>query len=452
MTISITFAPGLKPVFKHLTGQHDQKTHGRWASSGLPHELTNYDEGFQGLRDAGILQNATLNKWGDVVIRKKETKTRYFYDNQEIPEGWTKVGDFGRYEKIEEVEVDNSMDKPFSSFATSRVKREILDKNFGGLPKELEASLNEIEKRYIGADEKNVRQYYSKIAQEAGMTGRNGDYFVDAMTMRAEIFITNHNEQVRYDAMKAMTPYIDRDETKAMMTSYFKNFEKTTKTVTANLEKAFPVVAIESDDFMKVIADGRFKTQYETRESNGAYKPYLRRTRELAFLGVPQDTKASERPIYGFLAVQVDGTTPNTSGYNRDKWNVGNTSVSQYGEVRVVLNDGVRERTSYTIPDSLDGYALARPLSEKHTYESVSFAGIHHDLTTSHGGLQREGYAEAQVYGGIKLSDIKEIYVVPSDYGSKSVNSSTVSSIKSALEAKGVNIPVKALVPEKSGS
>lgn len=452
MTITIYFEPGLKPTLKHLAGQHDQKTHGRWASSGLPHELTNYDEGFEGLRGAGILQNAILNKWGDAVVRRKKIESRMFYDSQEIPEGWTKSGNFGTYVREVEIEVKNSMDKPLSSFDVARARNEIIEDNFGGLPKELEASLSEIEKRYIGADEESVRMYYAKIATEAGITGRNGDYFVDAMTMRAEIFITNHNEQVRHDAMKAMTPYIDRDDTKAMLTSYFKNFEKTTKTIAENLEKAYPVVAIESDDFMKVIEDGRFKTQYETRESNGAYKPYLRRTRELAFLGVPQDTKASERPIYGFLATQVDGTTPNTSGYNRDKWNVANTAVGQYGEVRVVLKDDVRERTSYTIPDSLDGYALARPLSENHTKETMGYAGIYHDLTVSHGGFQREGYAEAQVYGGIKLSDIKEIYVMPSDYGSTDVSRSTVSAIQEAIGAKGFNIPVKELIPKKSTS
>lgn len=452
MSHIIYFEPGLKPILKHLSGQHDQKTHGRWASSGLPHELTNYDEGFQGLRDAGILQNATFNKWGNVVVRKKEIESRYLASGEEVPEGWTKVSDYGRIQREVEVEVNNSMDKPFSSFNTDAVKRDIKEKNFGGLPKELEESLADIEKRYIGANEENVRQFYSKMANEVGMTGRNGDYFVDAMTLRAEIYITNHNEQVRYEAMKAMTPYMQNEDRKAMMTSYFKNFEKTSKTVADNLSKAFPVVAIDSDDFMKVITDGRFKTQYETRESNGAYRPYLRRTRELAFLGVPQDTKASERPIYGYLAVQVDGITPNTSGYNRDKWNISNDSVTQYGEVRVVLNDNVRERTSYTIPDSLDGYALARPLTERHTSETMSFAGIHHDMTTSHGGYQREGYTEAQVYGGIKLSDIKEIYVMPTERRSTNLNTATVDSIKNTLSSKGFNIPVKQFVPEKNKS
>ena len=450
MTIVLKFEAGLRPVIKHLTGQHDQKTHGRWASSGLPHELTNYQGDFDMLREQGILQNATLNKWGQPVITKKEIESKYFYDNQEIPEGWTKVGDFGRYEREVEKIVHNSMDKPFSSFAVDRVKNDIAENNFGGLPKELEAQLSEIEKGYIGADEESVRRAYAKIANEAGMTGRNGDYFVDAMTMRAEIYITNHNEQVRFEAMKAMTPYLVREDSKAMLTSYFKNFEKTQKTVASNLEKAFPVIAIESDDFLKVISDGRFKTQYETRESNGAYKPYLRRTRELAYLGVPQDTKASERPVYGFLAVQANGRTANTSGYNDDKWNINNTGVGQYGEVRVVLNDNVRERTSYTIPDSLDGYALARPLSERHTYETMSYAGLHHDMTTSHGGFQREGYAEAQIFGGIKLSDIKEIYVTPSE--GKTVNTTTVNSIKSAIASKGLNIPVKELVPNKGQS
>ena len=37
----IRFAPGLKPVLKHLPGQHDQSTHGAWANAGytLPQEM-----------------------------------------------------------------------------------------------------------------------------------------------------------------------------------------------------------------------------------------------------------------------------------------------------------------------------------------------------------------------------------------------------------------------------
>jgi len=36
----IYFAPGLKPVFKHLDGQHDQSSHGNWATGG---ELANWN-------------------------------------------------------------------------------------------------------------------------------------------------------------------------------------------------------------------------------------------------------------------------------------------------------------------------------------------------------------------------------------------------------------------------
>lgn len=34
----VRFAPGLKPTFKHLEGQHDQKRHGRWAEAGYTEE------------------------------------------------------------------------------------------------------------------------------------------------------------------------------------------------------------------------------------------------------------------------------------------------------------------------------------------------------------------------------------------------------------------------------
>lgn len=444
MTITITFEPGLKPIIKHLAGQHDQKTHGRWASSGLPHELTNYKDIGQG----NILRSLVIAEWGEEVVPYKKTETNWFFDGK-VPEGqgWVAVGN-GKYERVTDAFSVNDMDKPFTAWNVKKYIQDIEEN--GAMTPELRSKIDEIQKKYIGGRQAEVEAHYREEAKALGLSGRNFDYFVESMRMRTEIYVTNNNNMVRDELMKALAPSIPDDERRAIVESYYKNYDKTTKTIAANLEKGYPVVAIESDDFLKVVEDGRFKTQYETRESNGAYKPYLRRTREAAFLGVPQDTKASERPIYGYVATQVDGTTPHTSGYNRDKWNVDNTSVGQYGNVRVVLNDNVRDRTSYTIPDSLDGYALARPLTEKHTYETMSYAGLQHDLTTSHGGLQREGYIEAQVYGGIKLSDIKTIYVMPSE-GTK-VNTVTVNSIKNAIASKGLNIPVKELVPSKGES
>ena len=41
MTLVIKFQPGLRPIIKHLAGQHDQKTHGSW-SQGITDEFNTW--------------------------------------------------------------------------------------------------------------------------------------------------------------------------------------------------------------------------------------------------------------------------------------------------------------------------------------------------------------------------------------------------------------------------
>jgi hypothetical protein len=272
---------------------------------------------------------------------------------------------------------------------------------------------------------------------------------MNAIGERAEILATTNNDLVRYEIVKMLVNenLIPKDMSD-LSPRFIKQFDRTVETMKQSLSKGFPVVAIEADDMLKVIGDGRFKTQHETRESNGAYKPYLRRQRELALAGVPLDTKASERPIYGYVATQERGSTPNTSDYNQDRYNINNSGVGQYGNVRVVLKDDVKQRTSYTIPDSLDGYALARPLTEKHTFKTLSQAGVHHDLSLSHGGKERESYVEAQIHRGVKVSDIKKIYVMKDEKGKTDTKS--IKQIKDALSEKNLNIPVESLEYENA--
>ncbi|NDB03719.1 MAG: hypothetical protein EBY38_08685 [Flavobacteriaceae bacterium] len=453
MSVIIKFPPHLKPTLKHLAGQHDQKTHGRWAESGLPHELSDYEATFRDLREANLLQKATLDKWGAPrVSRKKVVDTKYITSTrlEDMPKDYIEASPgSGVYRKYGDELAQNTLDTPFMRLDVDAMKKEIQEN--GNLDAELEKKISEISQKYVAGYKDDIEEHYQKVARDMGLGGRNASYFVQAMTERVGIFVTNTNNSVRHELAEAMVPYLPKGDRAIFMKEYFKQYAKTAETVKENLSKAFPVIAIDGEDFMKVIADGRFKTQYETRESNGAYKPALRRTRELAYMGVPQDTKASERPIYGFLATQIDGTTPNTSGYNIDRWNIGNRGVGQYGEIRVVLNDAARERTSYTVVDSLDGYALARPLTEKHTRGTMEMAGLLQDLTTSHGGLQRDSYTESQTYGGIKLKDIKSIYVMPPSTASwltNTVNETTMNNIKQALKEKGLDIPVVALVPK----
>ncbi len=408
---------------KHLQGQHDQQTHGRWADSGLPHELEDVKGSLQKYFDGGL-----MTKLGEVTRPKrnfvpKEDGTGYEYVTTRVP-------------------TTDTLDQPFMTY---RAPYEHEDPEGYKI-------WQTFEEKMLGGNYDEIKDAAQQEALDAGMGSRQALYYGQAIASRASLYVTMHNEALRQQAAEAVysrdfADYKDRFE------DFFVQRAKTMKTLSENVSKASPVIAIETEDFLGVIKDGRFKTQHETRESNGAYKPALRKEAELAIAGVPLDTKSSERPIYGYLAVQNQGTTPNTSPYNTDKWNVDNDGVSQYGEVRVVLKDDVKERTSYTIPDSLDRNAIPQPLSRNGKADLIN-AGAYYDLSSSHGGFQRQGYAEAQVYGGVKLSDIKAIYVVPSESFDDTTYTykprdpvAQAESIRSALKAKGIDIPVQVLGP-----
>jgi hypothetical protein len=419
-----------KEIKKHLQGQHDQQTHGRWADSGLPHELEDMKGSLQKYFDAGAIA-----KKGEVTRQKRS------YEPREDGTGYDYV--------TTRVPAPDTLDQPFM---TVRAPYNHED------PEGYEI-FQQYEQKMLGGNYDEIKSAAEQEALDAGMGSRQALYYGQAIASRASLYVTMHNEAIRQEAAeKIYSREFGEYQSRFGMKDYFEQRAKTMKTLSENVSKAQPVVAIETEDFLGVIKDGRFKTQHETRESNGAYKPALRKEAELAIAGVPLDTKSSERPIYGYLAVQNDGKTANTSPYNSDKWNVNNTGVGQYGEVRVVLKDSVRERTSYTIPDSLDRNAIPQPLGKNSKTDLIK-AGAYYDLSQSHGGYQRESYAEAQVYGGVKLSDIKAVYVVPSKSYDDSTRTYTprdhvaqANSIRAALTAKGFDIPVEVLpLPKKEG-
>jgi hypothetical protein len=403
-----------------------------------------YEREAEELIAAGVMIRPLVDERGNLYYMAPSSKTDIQRKDEPIPEGYEvdptyKPYSYGdgaesNYIRVRSKELEKRYVRDNESGLTSLNAQYFYD----GAAEELSTNpsllgeIKDLEKGFLGIPTREALEtHYSQKAKELGLSGRNADYYVTGMTERTRTMITVNNDDVRFSIGEKLVKYVP-----AADQNYFTQASKTRNTVLGNLQKGVPVVAIEEDDFLSVIKDGRFKTQYETKESNGAYKPYLRRTNEMAYMGVPQDTPAGKRPIYGFVATQTQGTTPDTSQYNMDKWNINNEGVGQYGAVRVVMKDEVIGRTSYTIPDSLDGYALARPLGEAHTERSVAQAGLFHDLSLSHDGFQREGYVEAQIRGGVSVKDIKEVYVV-------SGKPESIQRIQTALAGKGLDIPVK---------
>jgi putative metallohydrolase (TIGR04338 family) len=129
----------------------------------------------------------------------------------------------------------------------------------------------------------------------------------------------------------------------------------------------------------------------------------MRKSQEAISNGLPWNIPDSERPIYGFMA---------ESGGRHNKM------TAQYGDFRVVMNDDVRDRTTFTIGDSLGGHGIAAPLSGA-SAGRIALSAANENLgalitavpSAAVGFVNRRQYFEAQIHGGLKASDIKTIHI-----------------------------------------
>lgn len=172
------------------------------------------------------------------------------------------------------------------------------------------------------------------------------------------------------------------------------------------------VVNIPSHYLQNVLEEGRFKSLFETRKSGGSTNLSVRKNAENLTLGVPSDTEAAKRPIYGYLLrVGAD------FDYNR---------IKQYGNVTVILKNDVKHRSSCVIDDSLNmsslRQAIAQPVMNVDRYllsrkedsgeEALkalrSVAEVKTESGIIGGGIYHR-YTEAQIFGQVTLDDIEEV-------------------------------------------
>jgi hypothetical protein len=157
------------------------------------------------------------------------------------------------------------------------------------------------------------------------------------------------------------------------------------------LKNARVSVTVTPRILSNILADERFKTQFETGKSRGYNSTQARQDEELARFGYPTQMPADKRPVYGMI--EVGGLrTPSERGN------------LQYGNVLVVLKPEVADRTTFSADDSLSNYRPSAPLREPNTRGILSaFVENTHTADEIRSG---EMYLEAQVHGGVKLSDI----------------------------------------------
>jgi hypothetical protein len=128
---------------------------------------------------------------------------------------------------------------------------------------------------------------------------------------------------------------------------------------------------------------------------------------EKVAFGYGSDLDPNERPVSG--AVLLNGKKAGNDGY----------LTNQYGSVQLVLKDDVKSRTTYTIGDSLDNFAKPTTLGGKfpRLVNTVNGASSAYRYANNNEGKNifdtkdwhSRNYLEAQVHGGVKLSDISKV-------------------------------------------
>lgn len=179
-----------------------------------------------------------------------------------------------------------------------------------------------------------------------------------------------------------------------------------------------------------LLTDGKYKTQHETGTSGGMVAGDHRKDQEALMFD-----DASGAPIYGYMSGGIGDDEDSTTRLNR------------YGKVRIVLKDSaVRDRTSVTVADSLVAQTQPSPLNDP-SFTSLPLDEMRLSDTAKKNpekgvsaflkGWQKKVYIEAQIHGGVSLSDIERI-----EYPEGSVNYDGQPELMAKLKAAGVNYGV----------
>lgn len=187
--------------------------------------------------------------------------------------------------------------------------------------------------------------------------------------------------------------------------------------VAAQVQNVEVRVRMRPSGFEQFVLDDRYVTEFERPGTSGGAKHRAIRTLvEHTVLGVPPDCAPADRPVYGYL-----------SGSNE-------SSLQQYGPVVLHLRPSVVRRSTFAGADSLDyathllfadpSFAPAPILRPR-----VSALPAHDIFIATHfplrydkrdvdplvchgfGDLTSYGYAEAQIYGGLRVADVGAVTI-----------------------------------------
>jgi hypothetical protein len=193
---------------------------------------------------------------------------------------------------------------------------------------------------------------------------------------------------------------------KSYSVGYMKGYEAEALTYTkdhvASPMKAISV-AVHLDDLAPISASGIIKNQFHGGfiQSSGMNHTGLRAAHEAIAYGTHPLALPDRRPIYGNLhPLGVQHMYAN--------------GTSQYGSVQLVMKPEVHARTTFSVADSLGHVRNAQPLNgpitsgQPSTSIKTTKRGPSSRISEIKDGKSHE-YAESQIHGGIKLSDVSYI-------------------------------------------
>lgn len=203
------------------------------------------------------------------------------------------------------------------------------------------------------------------------------------------------------------------------------------------VDQGVPRSRISQDNLMKVLGDGKLKTQIELDAERKAGKNVAVTS---GGWNNPEGRKKASAKLFGTDISKTKATDYEYYGYIWDddfvadfEWD----GPSQYGGSTLQFKPRVRERTTFTCGDSLgDSYVPAylddvTPCWSKYNTRDLADAADA-GLMPSVANLCSEsgaGYVELQLHGGITLDDVESFVIGPNEYDRRGLDKKLIKAL-----------------------
>jgi len=170
----------------------------------------------------------------------------------------------------------------------------------------------------------------------------------------------------------------------------------------------------ESEDLLGILADGRFKSVFETGKTSALPNLQIRKDVEASLLGIPHEAPNTERPIYALFS------EPNFEGIHLDQ-----KQNDWLGDVVIWLRPEIKAKAWLTVGDIV-GQGLKYTEEDKHVYERADVQATPvNEASVVNVPARRDGllvceslsalraakidYLEAKIFGKVQPTAIKEV-------------------------------------------